>query len=333
MEITIREGADPVLLAAAHAFYDRYSVAGEGQDNTDLRLLPVGREEWEGWLAGTGRHTVTAWQGQRLVGLCLGAEGPERRCGYLSYLCVAPDHRRQGIGTRLMDRLESLLGTAPETDKLEVVFHNPVHLPWLLPGCGEDCHPCMPGVDMDSTLYPFLRSRGWQDFARQNLYHQRLAGYADPPALAASRARLLSEGIQLTLYDPTCHRGLAELFDNIRNPGWKAHVLAHTDRPIVVAVDRQVGDMPEGGLVVSYTGPLSVEGSPGRGNFCGIGTRTDYRGRGIGKLVFCEMCRRHAEAGADFMSLYTGDNNPARHIYEAAGFTIVRSFMDMRKTL
>ena len=33
------------------------------------------------------------------------------------------------------------------------------------------------------------------------------------------------------------------------------------------------------------------------------------------------------------MSLYTGDSNPARYIYEAAGFTIVRSFMDMRKTL
>ena len=57
---------------------------------------------------------------------------------------------------------------------------------------------------------------------------------------------------------------------------------------------------------MSYTGPLSVDGTPGRGNFCGIGTRTDYRGRGIGKLVFCEMCHRHAAAGADFMSLYTG---------------------------
>jgi ribosomal protein S18 acetylase RimI-like enzyme len=229
--------------------------------------------------------------------------------------------------------METMLGMVPETDKLEVVFHNPVHLPWLLPGCGADWHPCMPGVDVESTLYPFLHHRGWQDFARQNLYHRRLAGYTDPPALAASRARLLAEGIQLTLYDPTRHSGLSELFDNIRNPGWKAQVLAHTDQPIVVAVDLRAGDRPEGGLVVSYTGPLSVEGCPGRGNFCGIGTRTEYRGRGIGKLVFCEMCRRHAQAGATFMSLYTGDNNPARHIYEAAGFEIIRSFADMRLAL
>ena len=160
----------------------------------------------------------------------------------------------------------------------------------------------------------------------QNAYHRGLAGYTDPPALAQRRAALLADGIELTLYDPAIHRGLPELFDNIRNPGWAAQVLAHTDRPIVVAVDHGADR-----LVVSYTGPLSVDGTPGRGNFCGIGTRTDYRGRGIGKLVFCEMCHRHAAAGADFMSLYTGENNPARNIYEAAGFRIARAFADMRK--
>ena len=92
-------------------------------------------------------------------------------------------------------------------------------------------------------------------------------------------------------------------------------------------------DLNAGGLVVGYTGPLSVTGTPGRGNFCGIGVRTEYRGRGIGKPVFCEMCARHKGGGADFMSLYTGEDNPARNIYESAGFRIVRSFADMRKVL
>ena len=146
--------------------------------------------------------------------------------------------------------------------------------------------------------------------------------------MAQTRARLSSEGIELTLYDPALHHGLPELFDNIRNPGWKAHVLAHLDLPIVVAVDTNAQ-----GLVVGYTGPLSVVGSPGRGNFCGIGVHTDYRGRGIGKPVFCEMCARHRDGGADFMSLYTGEDNPARRIYEAAGFSVVRRFADMRKVL
>ena len=100
--------------------------------------------------------------------------------------------------------------------------------------------------------------------------------------------------------------------------------MANTDKPIVVAVDHKAG-----GLVVAYTGPLSI--NEGRGNFCGIGTLKEYRGRGIGKVVFCEMCTRHAQSGGEFMSLYTGTTNPARNIYEAAGFKIVRSFANMRK--
>lgn len=334
MSITYRTDTDSATLAAAHRLYHTACTAPDGiapaisrgYAQASLCLEPVSRKVSDGWFAGAERHTVTAWDGSRLVGIASGAEDASRACGYLSFLCVEPDYRRCGIGAHLLEQLEDILTACPGVTKLEVVFHNPVHLPWLIPDAGGDWHPCLPGVDMGSGLYILLKRRGWRDFAVQNAYHRRLAGYTDPPALVQRRAALLADGIELTLYDPAIHRGLPELFDNIRNPGWAAQVLAHTDRPIVVAVDHGADR-----LVVSYTGPLSVDGTPGRGNFCGIGTRTDYRGRGIGKLVFCEMCHRHAAAGADFMSLYTGENNPARNIYEAAGFRIARAFADMRK--
>ncbi len=334
MSILYRTGTDAATLTGAHRLY--HTVCAAPDDNTAtpqcgyaqprLRLQSASREISDRWFAGAGQHTVTAWDGDRLVGIASGTEGISRACGYLSFLCVQPGYRRRGIGAHLLELLENILTACPGVTKLEVVFHNPVHLPWFIPGTDGDWHPCLPGVDMGSGLYLLLKRRGWRDFAVQNAYHRRLAGYTDPPALAERRAALLAEGIGLTLYDPAMHRGLPELFENIRNPGWAAQVLAHTDRPIVVAVDNRAG-----GLVVSYTGPLSVDGTPGRGNFCGIGTRTDYRGRGIGTLVFCEMCHRHAAAGANFMSLYTGENNPARNIYEAAGFRIARTFADMRK--
>lgn len=325
--------------------------ATEGEDPA-LRLMAVSRETLAAWMtsAGGDRFALGAYDGDRLVGVAAGALDEVRRVGYLSYLCVSPDHRRQGIGNRLCEALEAKLASSPVAEKLEVVFHNPVQLPWYIPNGSGDWHPCMPGVDTASGLYRLLTKRGWGDFAIQLSYYRRLADYTDPPAIAETRARLLSEGIELTLYDPTKHRGLPELFDNIQNPGWKAYVLAHLDQPIVVAVDTRASGQaggPAGGLVVSYTGPLSVTCPPSvaghisqskRGNFCGIGTRTEYRGRGIGKPVFCEMCRRHAEGlsdggRADFMSLYTGENNPARKIYEAAGFQVVRRFADMRKPL
>lgn len=311
---------------AAYTFYHAYNV--EHPAEGELTLMSVSREQIASWFCGEGRITLGAYDGDRLIGLASGLVSVERRTGFLSYLCVAPDQRRRGIGTRLLAELEGELALHPSVEKLDAVFYNPVQLPWYIPNGGGDWHPCLPGVDEGSALHAMLSTHGWGTFATQCGYYRPMRDYMDQPSIAQTRARLSSEGIELTLYDPALHHGLPELFDNIRNPGWKAHVLAHLDLPIVVAVDTNAD-----GLVVGYTGPLSVVGRPGRGNFCGIGVRTDYRGRGIGKPVFCEMCARHRDGGADFMSLYTGIDNPARHIYEAAGFSVVRRFADMRKSL
>ncbi len=301
-------------------FYNRMRNASDG----GLCLRPITESTAAWWFFGDDRATFVFMDGDAIAGLASGVYLPERKTGYLSYLFVAPEYRGQGIAKALMDELETALFAFEGCEKLDVVFYNPVNLPWYVAEDGGHYHPCVPGVDVSSDLFGFLMNRGWSEFVRQNAYYRPLEGYADPPRMAEVRARLLTEGIEVTLYDSDKHRGLAELFDNIGNPGWKAQVMTNTDKPIVVAVDHNADD-----LVVAYTGPLSI--TEGRGNFCGIGTLKEYRGRGIGKVVFCEMCTRHAQSGGEFMSLYTGTNNPARNIYEAAGFEIVRSFANMRK--
>ncbi|MBQ9779887.1 MAG: GNAT family N-acetyltransferase [Clostridia bacterium] len=301
-------------------FYNR--MRNTSKDGLCLR--PITEETAAWWFFGRDRVSFAAVDENEMVGFVSGVYLPERKTGYLSYLCIAPEHRGQGIARNLMDRAEEGLLAFDGCEKLDVVFHNPVNLPWYVAEDGGHYHPCVPGVDASSGLFDFLAHRGWNEFVRQNAYYRPLEGYTDPPQMAEVRAGLGAAGIEVTLYNPDKHHGLAELFDNIGNPGWKAQVMANTDKPIVVAVDHNAND-----LVVAYTGPLSV--SEGRGNFCGIGTRKEYRGRGIGKVVFCEMCTRHAQNGGEFMSLYTGANNPARNIYEAAGFYVVRSFANMRK--
>ena len=59
--------------------------------------------------------------------------------------CASSDYRRCGIGAHLLEQLEDILTACPGVTKLEVVFHNPVHLPWLIPDAGGDWHPCLPG--------------------------------------------------------------------------------------------------------------------------------------------------------------------------------------------
>ena len=65
----------------------------------------------------------------------------------------------------------------------------------------------------------------------------------------------------------------------------------------------------------------------------GIGVDPAHRGHGLGKLLFCKLCAALRDEGAAFMTLFTGENNPARNIYEAAGMRVVRCFSCMRKVI
>ena len=245
---------------------------------------------------------------------------------YLTYFGVLPEYRSHSCASALLDEAERILRDEYKSERIDIVFHNPAHLPWIIPG-SQDGHPCAPGIASDSPAARLLLSRGYTEWCAQISYYMSLSEYALPEGNKEKLSSLKQSGIKITYYDPDQQHGLAELFDAIKNPGWKKTVLAHLDQPIVVAVDENAD-----GLVIGYTGPLSQvrEGNGIRGNFCGIGTHPDYRGRGIATLIFCEMCRHHSEHGATFMSLYTGENNPARRVYEAAGCHAVARWSNLR---
>ena len=172
-------------MKAAYDFYHTYSAASPcGERPTDgyppaLGLMPVSQGTVDYWFAGDDRVTFGAYEGERLVGMASGCVSASRKAGYLSYICVAPDYRRRGIATVLMDELEAELSARSEVEKLEAVFYNPVQLPWYIPHGNGDYHPCLPGVDKSSGLYLFLKNRNWRDYATQNCYYRRMADYVD----------------------------------------------------------------------------------------------------------------------------------------------------------
>ena len=276
---------------------------------------------------GENVRTVCAVADGCTVGFASGTVVAEKGTSYITYVGVEKQKRRQNIGSRLLRALEERLA-CDGIKKIDIVFHNPVSLSWYIPHTGKSAdHPCAPGVDADAPAYPFFGSCGYSEWCRQYSYYLPLKDYREPEDIAQKKQALSAQGINITLYDAGIHTGFYGLFDEINNPGWRNYVFRNLDKPVIVAVDTRSNNR-----VIGYTGPLTVQES-GRGNFCGIGTSPDYRKKGIGKAVFCEMCKRHAESGAAFMSLYTGSTNPARNIYEAAGFRIVREWANMRKEI
>ena len=77
--------------------------------------------------------------------------------------------------------------------------------------------------------------------------------------------------------------------------------------------------------------PLLLES--GRGFFAGIGVHSEYRKYGLGKSLFSTLCQSLKDIGAGYMTLFTGETNPARRIYASAGFKIVKTWSDMQKDI
>ena len=86
------------------------------------------------------------------------------------------------------------------------------------------------------------------------------------------------------------------------------------------------------GEILGFTGPVRTEPS-GRAYLSGVAIHPKAQKRGLGKTMFCELCRRSKENGAKFMTLFTGADNRARNIYLYAGLRIARSFVIMKKEL
>ena len=80
--------------------------------------------------------------------------------------------------------------------------------------------------------------------------------------------------------------------------------------------------------IFNILGPLA---NPAGANMELLGVYDESLVKPLAEVLFCLLCEGLKERGAEFMTLFTGENNPARNIYEAVGFSIIRSWADMRK--
>ena len=285
--------------------------------------------------------SFVAIAGERVVGFANGTFTPGESRAYLTVVMVARSYRRRGIGSALLAAVErDLIGMlvaneattkAPEPEKptLQVLFFNPITLTWMIPGSPGHDHPNSPGVDLGRSGHLFLKNSGYRDGAYQNSYYLPLAEYELPANITAINKRLASSGLRICRYEPARHIGMDALFDDLGSEDWRRIVQENlsesgSGNPILIVED--------GDTVAGFTGPLYVQES-GRGYFAGIGVHSAYRGKGAAKALFAGLCSELKSMGATFMSLFTGETNPARNIYEAAGFRIVRSWVNVKKEI
>ena len=282
-------------------------------DHPDFSAAYTFLLEQEGAVAGF----ISGCAGEHLPG------GAAR--GYISCLILARDADTPENTALLLGTLEDAFRKNGHTQCM-ASFFNPVRLPWVMPGTAGHQHNNIPGIATDLPLYERMLELGYREAARECAMHLDLADFFLPDWVEEKAEKMAASGYRVAPYDPSLHTGLEEMVDTLGNPVWSEEIPAAGK----AGMDLLVGLYDN--VCAGFTGPIYPE-ETGRGYFSGIGVAPQYEKQGLGTLLFYRLLQREKEAGAQYMSLFTGVNNRAKQIYLGAGFRVVRTFGVMRKEL
>ncbi|MDF2934630.1 MAG: family N-acetyltransferase [Paenibacillaceae bacterium] len=280
--------------------------------------------ESDGGSAGSAPSSLSS-----VLGFACGVTGEDlplgADAGYLTTLLLDEDIANDRHYSILLDAVEQRFRALGKT-QAEALFFNPVKLPWLIPGTLGHEHNNAPGIPVDSALHRFLLEHGYAERARQNGMYLDLSAFAIPPDILEKEQQAEQLGYRVEWYDGKRYTGLAEMLTILGNPAWVKELAwcAEEGIPFLVAAHQ--------GRTAGFAGPVIRE-PRGRGYFAGIGVNPEDEGKGLGSILFFRLCDAFRGIGTEYMSLFTGEANPALKIYHKAGFRTAKQFGVLRKVL
>lgn len=282
-----------------------------------------------------GAEILVACEEEMLCGFVVGCrltqflpgQTEENTPAYLSVLMVAPEKRKQGVGSALLKAFEAHYAALGKKS-FAVTSLCPINLDWVIPGTPGHEHNNMPGMDEGCMGYEFLKKRGYGVYVREVAMYLNLAEYEKKPEVEEKRAQLAEQGIRAGLYDVSQHAEFDGMCDRVGSEYWRQvlreETAKKTPRPILAAV--------ADGHIVGFTGPVDRQEN-GRGWFTGICTDPLYEKRGIAGVLFNDLMGEFIKAGAAYSTLFTGTENHAQRLYLKTGFRPARYFAIMKKNL
>lgn len=245
------------------------------------------------------------------------------KSGYITCIVLDSEYENQEYFRLLLEQLEtSFLDQGKK--QAEVLFFNPMLLPWYIPGTPKHEHNNAPGVFAGSFSHKELLENGYAERTRECAMYLELSKFMIPESILEKETKAKAAGYEVTLFDNSKHGGIEEMLKGFDNILWQKEISKCTREgiPVVIAA--------RDGKAVGFAGPVIRQDS-GRGYFAGIGVNPEHEGHGLGSILFFKLCEAFIKVGADYMSLYTGIENPAINIYKKAGFKKVMEFAVMRK--
>ncbi len=194
----------------------------------------------------------------------------------------------------------------------KIHFHNPIKIPWM--PLEEITHPNYPGFPVDDHRVQWLFDMGYEVNSIEELYYINLDEHDD-----------FHIDQRIGFYQEDDEDAIKLFISQMHHPDWESvlfNVIHHPEMPLLVAWHNHE--------IVGFTGPLSVETSK-RGSFAGIMVLEKARHLGLGKALFHRLALELKDMGANYMTLFTGKNNPAKSIYLSLGGEVVKQFYTLKK--
>jgi len=240
----------------------------------------------------------------------------EREDGWTTVFFVHPAWRRRGIGRALVRAAEEFVRARGRT-ALAISPYAP-HYFW--PG---------PDVERHAAAAALLTASGFSVIEEPVAMDISLVGFTTPEGVARLREQRLQEGYTIGALERHDIVAVLDFAFGHFGADWARAIrdaLAHGVGLHHVLTARQdsaiVGFCLWGGYdhVAERFGPFGVH--------------PDLRGMGLGKLLLYDCLTRMQASGlhtAYFM--WTGEDDPAGHLYRRAGFQVTRHFQVFRRTL
>lgn len=254
----------------------------------------------------------------------------EPEAGWITAFGVHPDYRRQGVASRLFEAAWDFF-RARGRRRVDFASYAPNYF--------------VPGIDREQ--YPagaaFLARHGFRKLYECAAMDRSLVGYTYPPDVAAVEAARQAEGYRFVPLSPRYVVPTLRFAREVFHPDWSRAVreglLAGIpfDRFLLaVKTGEERPGHPRaagpGERVVGFAMYGVYDGVPER--FGPFGVDDGERGKGIGKvLLYKTLDEMHARGLHGAWFLWTGENDPAGHLYRRAGFTVTRRFEVLRKEL
>jgi len=237
-----------------------------------------------------------------------GNEG-QARAGWASVFFVHPQWRRRGIGTALL-RAGMAYVRARGCSVLAISPYAPGYF-W--PGPDRDRH---------AEVIALLDKLGFTTREEPVAMDASLVGFTVPQDVLRLRQRLTTEGYTVGSLQTRYIADLLAFLSAHFNPDWPQAVRNALSRRISY---EQVLLAHHGPEVVGFCLAGGYDHVAER--FGPFGVHLNWRGQGLGKLLLYECLagmRGRGLHNAFFM--WTGEDDPAGHLYRRAGFQVTRRF-------